>query len=119
MPRIRFRWFYTELVQHYFRMGVRHDEVQGIVAKRWLYFIKNWIDKLCEDDKKFIEFVFSCQFKQTEDGLAMFPGSDTLETRQLRLAKLEKRFAVDAGLISQADADNNFQIDKEVFYHDN
>lgn len=44
MPRIRLRWFYTNVVEHFFRMGVRYDEVKGVVDKQWLDFTKNWID---------------------------------------------------------------------------
>ena len=113
MGRIKMRWFYTNLVEHYFRMGVRYDEVKGIVAKQWLDFTKDWIDKLYEDDREFIEFVFSYQFRTTEDGLAKYPSSETTEMKRLRLAKLGKRFAVDAELISKIEADRISQFVKE------
>ena len=54
---MRFREHYTELVEHFFRMAVRHIEVTKKTPLDWFKFTWNWIDKQSEEDKKFIEKV--------------------------------------------------------------
>lgn len=96
--------FYTNLVEHYLRMGVRYETVQGDAPRQWHEFTTNWIDKLYENDRNFIEFVFSRMSPTTNYGLTDFPSSDSFEEKQARLYKLEQKFAVDAELISESQA---------------
>lgn len=59
---------------------------------------------LYENDRNFIEFVFSRMSPTTNYGLADFPSSESFEEKQTRLYKLEQKFAVDAELISEPQA---------------
>lgn len=103
MGKIKFRWFYTELVEHYMRMAVRYKTVSKASSQYWFTLTNNWIDSLCKDDKEFVCFIFSSQFYNTFEGLYCFPSKDDMELKRKRLAVLEKRFAIDAGLISGND----------------
>ena len=100
------RHFYTELVEHYFRMAVRYKDVQGDEVKKWHKFTTNWIDKLYENDRNLIEFVFSYTFPNTNMGLTDFPSSESFEEKRNRLYELETKFAVGAGLISEKNHKN-------------
>lgn len=51
---MRFREHYTELVEHYFRMAVRHKEVKQSSDFDWFLFTSFWIDSLSDEDKQFI-----------------------------------------------------------------
>lgn len=48
---MRFREHYTELVEHYFRMAVRHKEVKQSSDFDWFLFTSFWIDSLSDKDK--------------------------------------------------------------------
>ena len=96
---MRFREHYTELVEHFFRMAVRHIEVTEKTPLDWFKFTRNWIDKQSEEDKKFIQFVFAYQFRDTNTGLYGFKWTDAMPEKRIRLAALEKQFATDSGLI--------------------
>lgn len=95
------RRFYTNLIEHFLRMGVRYESVQGDAPKQWHEFTTNWIDKLYEDDRNLIEFIFSRMSPTTNYGLSNFPSSESFEEKQTRLYKLEQKFAIDAELISE------------------
>lgn len=94
-----FREHYTELVEHFFRMAVRHIEVTKKTPLDWFKFTWNWIDRQSEEDKKFIQFVFAYQFRDTNTGLYGFKCADAMPEKRIRLAALEKQFAMDSGLI--------------------
>lgn len=96
---MRFREHYTELVEHFFRMAVRHIEVTEKTPLDWFKFTRNWIDKQSEEDKKFIQFVFAYQFRDTNTGLYGFKCADAMPEKRIRLAALEKQFSTDSGLI--------------------
>lgn len=48
MGRIKTRFFYTDLVEHYFRMAVRYETVSKASSQHWFDTTKNWIDKLSD-----------------------------------------------------------------------
>lgn len=93
--------FYTALVEHYFRMGVRYESVQGEAAKKWHSFITDWISELHEEDRNFIRFVFSRTSPNTDIGLVDFPGVKSFIEKRNWLDRLVTQFAVDAELISE------------------
>lgn len=72
--------------------------------KKWYKFTTYWINRLSDEDREFIEFVFSRMSPTTNYGLADFPSSESFEEKQTRLYKLEQKFAVDAELISEPQA---------------
>lgn len=108
MARIRFRRFYTDIVEHYLRMAVRHDFVTGSVPQKWHKFTTEWIDKLSDEDKDFIRFVFNKSNFNSFEGVSRYHRigvepvcNATYETRLELLVNLEKQFAVDAGFYTQ------------------
>lgn len=102
MSRIYFRQFYTFTVEYYLRAVIR--KYSKDVPKKWHEFTTNWINRLSDEDREFIEFVFSRMSPTTNYGLADFPSSESFEEKQTRLYKLEQKFAVDAELISEPQA---------------
>lgn len=96
---MRYREYYTELVEHFFRMAVRHTEVKEKNYHDWFKFTQMWIDLQSEEDKRFILFVFDYQFRNTNDGLYGYKCSEAMPEKRSRLAALEKQFAIDSGLI--------------------
>lgn len=102
MSRIYFRQFYTFTVEYYLRAVIR--KYSKDVPKKWYKFTTYWINRLSDEDREFIEFVFSRMSPTTNYGLADFPSSESFEEKQTRLYKLEQKFAVDAELISEPQA---------------
>lgn len=106
MSRIRLRQYYTELVEHYFRMAVRYNNVTRDTPQNWYDFTVFWIEGLSDNDKKFIQFVFGKQFFATDEGLYCFQSDEIMYTKRTRLALLEKEFAIASGLIME-DTEND------------
>lgn len=94
-----YREHYTELVEHFFRMAVRYSSVDKQTPSDWFKFTQMWIDMQSEEDKVFIRFVFDYQFYKTSDGLYRYKCNSTMREKWERLSAIEKRFAVDGGLI--------------------
>lgn len=94
-----YREHYTELVEHFFRMAVRYSSVDKQTPSDWFKFTQMWIDMQSEEDKVFIRFVFDYQFYKTSDGLYRYKCNSTMREKRERLSAIEKRFAVDGGLI--------------------
>lgn len=101
MSFLKFKTYYTALVEHYFRMAVRYKTVTNISTQNWHIFTNRWIDLQSKEDKKFILFVFDYQFRNTLDGLRCFEPTETLYAKRERLAKLEKQFATDSGVYDE------------------
>lgn len=103
MGQIKFKRYYTELVEHYFRTAVRYKKLdcKGRTPTQWFVFTKSWIDKQSEEDKDFITFVFGKDFFKTVDGLNNFNSDEDMYMKRCRLASLETQFAIDSGLHSQ------------------
>lgn len=103
MGSIRLKWYYTELVEHYLRMAVRHTKVSEATSNKWFVFTRKWIEKQSPEDKDFICFVFAYQFRKTIDGLNSFVCKEPtpLMAKRERLSKLEKQFAIDSGLYEE------------------
>lgn len=99
MGRIKTRYFYTDLVEHYFRMAVRYETVSKASSQHWFDVTKNWIDKLSAEDKHFIRFVFDKQFFSTAEGLYCCQSSADMYIKRIRLAELEKKFALECEMI--------------------
>lgn len=113
MGRIKLKYAYTDLVEHYLRCVVR-EWVEYIPAK-WYEFTTNWINDLSPEDREFIEFIFDKQYYFSVEGLICFKPSDPeelvfqnkmkpknrLEVNRIRLGRLEQKFAFDSGLISR------------------
>ena len=93
------RKHYADLVEHYFRMAVRHKEVKQTTDFDWFLFTSFWIDGLSEEDKHFIQSVFAREYFTTKDGLYHYRNGKTVSEKGSRLAAIEKRFAIDSGLI--------------------
>ena len=103
MGQIEFKQYYTDVVEHFFRMAVRYKKIESRTSLDWFKFTKYWIARLPEEDRKFITFVFAYQFRDTFDGLRQCKCGDSLYAKRKRLADLEKRFAIDGGLHNDVD----------------
>lgn len=106
MGRIKLRWFYTELCEHYLRMAVRYETVSKASSQHWFKITRDWIAGLSEKDKQFIRFVFDRQFYSTAEGLYCYRGDSDMHTKRVRLMELEKAFALKTGLISEDQTDD-------------
>lgn len=91
--------YYTDLVEHYLRMAVRHNN-GDVTPKKWYEFTKTWIDALSESDKIFILSVFNSRFSKTIDGLFYYGGGRRLNEHYRLLSRLERQFAIDSGLMT-------------------
>lgn len=100
MGQIKFKTFYTDLVEHYLRMAVRYRTVSKSSSQKWFDITKNWIETLSDEDKKLIMFVFDKKFFTTTEGLYCFSGKVEMLLARRRLLDLEKEFALKTGLIS-------------------
>lgn len=100
MARLYFRQYYTSIVEQYIRAVVRKYR-KGAIPQEWHKFTTYWIEKLSDEDKKFIQFVFSYIFRNTDSGLNDFPSSESLTAKRKRLDSLEMKFAIDAELIPE------------------
>lgn len=107
MGQIKFRWFYTDLVEHYFRMAVRYKTVSKASSQHWFDITVDWINELSDEDKQFIRFVFDKQFYSTSEGLYCYQSKDDMYVKRIRLAELEKDFALKCGLIAEYNTDEN------------
>jgi len=107
MGRIRFRRFYTDIVEHYLRMAVRHRFVNGTVPQEWHKFTTEWIERLSDEDKEFIRFVFDKSNFNSFEGVSRYhrgieaEGNANYELKLDKLMKLEKQFAIEAGFYTQ------------------
>lgn len=107
MGHIKTRWFYTELVEHYLRMAVRYETVSKASSQHWFDITKDWIANLSDKDKQFIRFVFDKQFFSTAEGLYCYQCKDDMFLKRVRLAELEKDFALKCGLIGEDSTGDN------------
>ncbi len=107
MGRIKLRWFYTDLVEHYFRMAVRYKTVSKASSQHWFDITTDWINELSDEDKQFIRFVFDKQFFSTAEGLYCYQCKDDMFLKRVRLAELEKDFALKCGLIGEDSTGDN------------
>lgn len=107
MGRIKTRWFYTELVEHYLRMAVRFETVSRASSQHWFDITKGWINRLSDEDKQFIRFVFDEQFYSTSEGLYCYQGMSDMYAKRIHLAELEKDFALISGLIGEDNTGEN------------
>ena len=99
MGMIRFKYFWTDLVETWLRAVVR--DWLGFLPNEWYSFTKYWIDTLPEEDREFIQFVFSEEYYYSSDGVACYQsGEKTHFAKREWLHTLEKKFAIDAGLIT-------------------
>lgn len=101
MARIFYKAHYTELVEHFFRMATRHDRVKaGTSASSWFDFTNNWLSMQSEEDQQFIRGVFGdSSLETTDEALYRFRIHKTMKEKRIMLANMEKRFAIDSGLI--------------------
>jgi hypothetical protein len=102
MGQIKLKWYYTNLVEHFFRLAVRYSKVSGLTPKKWFDFTKDWINKLSDEDREFIYFVFDYKFYNTAEGLYCYESDECMYSKRERLALIEKRFAIDGGLYAEA-----------------
>lgn len=109
MGRIRFYMVYTDLVEHYLRLGVRYEKARHYQCEDWHKFTKEWLSTLDTEDNLFLNFIFGSRFRRTDFGLYEYvhPGNERLEKEvnyefnRQKLFGLERKFAVDAGLINE------------------
>ena len=120
MGRIAFKRFYTELVEHYLRMGVRYERVQGDTTKEWFRFTKSWLDSQTEEDKDFLTFIFGRDYHNPVEGMYCYRRTEEERAQRAeqwrtkpvycktlmseykhKLYELERRFAIDSELISE------------------
>ena len=102
MSQIELRQYYTPLVEHYLRLGVRSPVIQDMVSKSWKSLTLRWLNTISESDLSFLQSVFKYEnFKYenhtTREGLLSLPGDYGLNRK--RLYALEKEFATYTGLI--------------------
>lgn len=106
MGRIYFRQFYTTFVEFCFCAIVRQWK-QTPITDSWHKSTKYWLDNnLSEEDKLFIRFVFDEKFYNTTEGLACFEPSEDYDVKRKRLYDIERRFAIDCGLIDDSIAES-------------
>lgn len=111
MARIKFYRVYTNLVEHYFRLAVRYEYVSKDRAQEWHTFTRTWFDCLTKEDYDFITFVFQSCYLRTDFALYEYvsPGNENLpktvnyDINRSRLYELERKFAIDAGLIGEGE----------------
>lgn len=100
MGCIRLKQYFTELVEHYFRMAVRYDKIRGApVVQTWFDFTRMWIDLQSEKDKEFIRFVFDYRYRTASEGLYAFPSNDSFDLKRKRLAAIEREYAIAGDLV--------------------
>ena len=112
MGRIRFKTYYCELVEHYFRMAVRNKTVYDDTPLDWFIFTKEWIGMQSEEDREFITFIFGRGFYKTFDGMYCFGHEKSpswlkgvnsynlMNVMRDRLCKLERDYAIAAKLVN-------------------
>lgn len=107
MGQIKFKWFYTELVEAFMRAVVRNRK--KYLTTEWWEFTVNWIENLSEEDRDFIQFVFSEEYYYSSDGVACYSSDKkTYFSKREWLFSIEKKFAIDAGLIAdQTESENS------------
>lgn len=106
MGRIRFKRFYTDIVEHYLRMAVRHHFVKGSVPQEWHSITTKWIEGLSEEDREFIRFVFDRKHYNSFEGCSCFQNGEVYDFKLNKLALLEKQFAIDTGLYFEPEDEN-------------
>lgn len=105
MGQIKFKWFYTELVEAFMRAVVRNRK--KYLTTEWWEFTVNWVENLSEEDRDFIQFVFSEEYYYSSDGVACYSSDKkTYFSKREWLFSLEKKFAIDAGLIADQTNDD-------------
>lgn len=116
MGRIEMKQYYTELVEHFFRMAVRYDKIRGTSEKQtWFDFTQMWIDLQSSKDKEFIRFVFNRCYRTTSEGLYAFPSNDSFDLKRKRLAAIEREYAMAGDLVCFEDTDERTPVKiKEV-----
>lgn len=90
------RTYYTTLVEHYFRLALRHSSASSPTAQKWLIFTQKWFNALPIEDRALIESVFSDRKKSF---LVAYKGLPFYSKQKLDL--LEKRFAIAANLCNK------------------
>lgn len=93
------RVHYTDVVEHFFRMAVRHETVYLGTSFDWFGFTKDWISKLPGEQREIIEYVFSDMYLRTMDGLYACKRNVPMYEKRAILAEIERQFALDSGLI--------------------
>ena len=87
------RTYYTTLVEHYFRLALRHGSASSSTAQRWLIFTQKWINALPIEDRALIESIFMDREKSFRVAYKALSFHD-----KKNLDLLEKRFAIAANL---------------------
>lgn len=114
MGRIWYKRYYTDFVEHCFRMTVRYNRVEGENAKKWYNFTKQWLATLPDEDSDLIRFVFKKEFYSPIDGMYCYLRKDMtidsfndrdrqmykfdLERMRMKLSEIEREFAISVGL---------------------
>lgn len=112
MGRISFRRFYTETVEHFFRMAIRNDSVKGDTPLDWFLFTKSWLGTQEESDREFLEFIFRKDFRTPMEGIYCYLHEKDdlnrlwlhdyqIEEAKKRLTELERAFAIAGELITE------------------
>lgn len=99
MGRIYFRQYYTPLVEEYLRTVVRKRKLNSIPIK-WRKFTTNWIERLSDEDRKFIKFVFRADHYNSYVGVLSYSPQEQFLLKYRYLYDLERQFAIDAGLLT-------------------
>lgn len=90
-------YIYTALVELYLRATVRK---WATIPNEWYNFTLMWLEFLPDEDRKFLEFVFSEDFYYSADGVACYQSeTESHFEKRERLHRLERKFAIDGGLI--------------------
>lgn len=108
MGRLYFRQFYTYTVEHYLRAVIRKRGKD--IPNEWYKFTTYWIERLSDEDREFIEFVFHPNHFNSYVGVSCCPNNDFLLNYR-RLYELERQYAIDAGFI---DIENSAKAEGEV-----
>ncbi len=97
MGRIYFRQYYTPVVERYLRAVVCKCS-SNFIPISWYEFTANWIKKLADYDREFIEFVFHHDHYNSYVGVSCY-SKEQFSLNFRRLYNLERQYAIDAGLL--------------------
>ncbi len=100
MAKNNFRDYYTDLVEHYFRMAVRYEAISDRSKKHQIFlFTKRWLARLPEEEQQFVNTVFGNELFNTIEGIKNYHSALSLIEKRTLLAEIERKYAIDMKLI--------------------
>ena len=104
MAHVVFRkTYYTEFVEHCFRIAIRFDDSKemGASAQHWITVTREWFSIIPDEDQTLISYLCGKEFRTCLDGLYSFEDEHAYNRNLCRLRALERDFAIYAGLYDE------------------